>query len=438
MKTILKALGVTAGLAGMFAFGFAWRDLQKLEMPSGEAFVSLVRGKPAAGSTLSAVQVFNRSYNRILERYAEKIDAKELKYSGMEGLMASLGDPHTVFLQKEAAESFSIETSAKFVGVGARLRPDPLGARVVVVFEEGPGYRTGLRVGDWIVEVDGKKVEGVDLNKIVAQIRGEEGTYVRLGLMREGVDDMIELRVRRESVVTPTVQSRLIPNTNVGYIAVDSFSIPTGEQFENAFRRLESEGMEGVIIDVRGNPGGLLDTAREMLSLYIEDKVVVKMRLKNGKEETVPSFAGNRRLIRIPTVVLIDEDSASASEIFAGVLRDYRLATLIGEHTFGKAAVQNVFKLKDGSSAKITIAKYILPSGADISRKVDEDGRYMSGGIKPDIEVANDPNNPPIIGDPKTDEPLKAAIDVLKSKLGAHWIPKNGEIGFTHSREKWA
>ncbi|HRK20922.1 MAG TPA: S41 family peptidase [Fimbriimonadaceae bacterium] len=439
MKSALKFIGVLAGIAFMFAFGFAWRDLQKLEPPSKEAFLALSGHSGRSPSTLSAVQVFRQSYHRILDRFAGKTDAKDLKYAAMEGMMASLGDPHTMFLPPEAAESFSIETKAKFVGVGARLRPDPLGARAVMVFEQGPGYRMGLRVGDWIVEVNGQKVAGLELNKIVSQIRGEEGTFVRLGILREGDHSIRELRVPRESVVTPTVQGRTLPETSIGYLAVDSFSEPTGAQFESTFRKLESEGIEALVVDVRGNPGGLLDTAREMLSLFIEDKVVVKMRLKSGKEEIVPSFAGNRKLIRMPTVILIDGDSASASEIFAGVLHDYRLATLIGETTFGKAAVQNVFKLKDNASAKITIAKYLLPSGVDISRKVDEDGQYVSGGIKPDIEVSNDPNNPPIIGDPKSDEPLKAAVELLRSKLGAHWLPApTDDISRASTRTEWA
>lgn len=439
MKAILKAGGVVIGLMLMFGFGFAWRDLQQFKAPSSGAFSSLLGKESYRGATLSGVQVFNRSYHRILDRYAGKTDPKELRYAAMEGMMAALGDPHTAFLPPEAAETFSIETRAKFVGVGARLRPDPLGARVVVVFEEGPGFRTGLRVGDWILEVDGRKMAGQDLNDIVAKIRGEEGTYVRLGIMRTGEKNLREMRVRRESVITPTVQGRVLEGTNLGYIAVDSFSEPTGAQFESTLRKLQSEGIEGLIVDVRGNPGGLLDTAREILSMFVEDKVVVKMRLKGGKEEVVPSFAGNRQLVRMPTAVLIDENSASASEIFAGVLHDYRLATLIGETTFGKAAVQNVFKLKDRASAKITIAKYMLPSGADISRKVDEDGQYLSGGIKPDIEVSNDPNNPPVIGDPKTDEPLKAAIDLLRSKLGAHWIPSDSNPLRTRSDQgEWA
>ena len=418
MKVVSRGFLVVLGLLALFAFGFAWRDIEKWQWPSSDAFLALVGNESKSGASMSSVQIFRGSYNRILERYAGKIDETDLKYSAMQGMMASLGDPHTIFLPPEQAENFSIETLAKFVGVGARLSPDPMGARVATVFEDGPGYRAGLRAGDWIVAVDGKSVAGVELNKIVSHIRGVEGTYVSLRLTRPDHPQPIDIRVRRERVVTPTVTGRVLPGTRIGYITVDSFSEPTGIQFERAISKLESQEINGLIVDVRDNPGGLLDSARELLSHFIENKVVVKMKMRGGREEVVPSFSGQRDFLRYPTVVLINEDSASAAEIFAGVLRDYHLATLLGERTYGKSAVQNVFKLKDNASAKITIAKYLLPSGLDVGRKVDEDGQYLSGGIKPDVVVELDYDKQVVVGDPKTDTQLKAAIEILKTKLG--------------------
>jgi carboxyl-terminal processing protease len=400
-----------------FCFGFSWRDLQKLQAPSWGAFQALWGAGDSGRSTMSAVQVFRGTYHKILQRSAVKLDPKELKYSAMEGMMASLGDPHTVFLPPEAAETFSIETTAKFVGVGARLSPDALGARVAVVFDDGPANRAGLKVGDWIIGVDGESVGGVELTKIVSKIRGVEGTFVTLKIMRPGNQDPIHLRIRRERVEAPTVSGRMLEGTKVGYIVLDSFSEPTGEQFAEKLSRLQAEGMKGLIVDVRDNPGGLLDTAVDVLSHFVEDKVVVKMRLKTGREEVVRSFSGQFKKFRLPTAVLIDSESASAAEIFAGVLRDYGLATLVGEHTFGKAAVQHMFRLKDNASAKITIAKYLLPSGFDVSRKVDEDGQYLSGGVKPDVEVELDYAKQPTIGDPASDNQLAAALKLVQSKI---------------------
>jgi carboxyl-terminal processing protease len=275
-----------------FCFGFSWRDLQKLQAPSWGAFQALWGAGDSGRSTMSAVQVFRGTYHKILQRSAVKLDPKELKYSAMEGMMASLGDPHTVFLPPEAAETFSIETTAKFVGVGARLSPDALGARVAVVFDDGPANRAGLKVGDWIIGVDGESVGGVELTKIVSKIRGVEGTFVTLKIMRPGNQDPIHLRIRRERVEAPTVSGRMLEGTKVGYIVLDSFSEPTGEQFAEKLSRLQAEGMKGLIVDVRDNPGGLLDTAVDVLSHFVEDKVVVKMRLKTGREEVVRSFSG--------------------------------------------------------------------------------------------------------------------------------------------------
>lgn len=418
MKLVSRGFLVALGLLALFAFGFAWRDIEKWQWPSSDAFLGLIGKESGSGASMSSVQIFRGSYNRILERYAGKIDEKDLKYSAMQGMMASLRDPHTIFLPPDQAENFSIETLAKFVGVGARLSPDPLGARVATVFEDGPGFRAGLRTGDWITAVDGKSVAGQELTKIVSQIRGVEGTYVSLRLVRPGHDAPIDIRVRRERVITPTVTGRVLPGTRIGYIAIESFSEPTGIQFERTVAKLEGQEISGLIIDVRDNPGGLLDSARELLSHFIENKVVVKMKMRGGREEVVPSFSGQRDHIRYPVVTLINEDSASAAEIFAGVLRDYHLTTIVGERSYGKSAVQNVFKLKDNASAKITIAKYLLPSGLDVGRKVDEDGQYLSGGLKPDIIVELDYDKPVVIGDPKTDVQLKAAIEILKTKLG--------------------
>jgi carboxyl-terminal processing protease len=418
VKAVGKLIGVLLGLLAMFAFGFSWRDIQKLEVPSADSFLALVGADTNRKASMSSVQIFRTSYHRIIERFAGKVDPKDLKYAGMEGMMAALGDPHTLFLEPKDSEVFSTETTGKFVGIGARLSPDPLGARVAVVFVGGPADQAGVKVGDYIVGVEGKSVEGVDIGKIVDRIRGPEGTMVTLKLTRPGKPQPFSLQMRRASVIVPTVSGLVLEGTSIGLVTVDSFSETTGQQFDAVLARLEAQEIKGLIVDVRGNPGGLLDTARDLLSHFIDDKVVVKMRMRGGKEEVVPSFSGKPDLVRFPTVVLIDSDSASAAEIFAGVLKDYRLATLVGETTYGKSAVQNVFKLRDTASAKITIAKYLLPSGLDVGRKVDADGQFVSGGLKPDIEIEQDENTLPVPADPSTDRQLTRAIEVLKTKLG--------------------
>ena len=181
--------------------------------------------------------------------------------------------------------------------------------------------------------------------------------------------------------------------------------------------KLEKNPLKGLIIDVRGNPGGLLDSASEMLSRFAENKIVCKMRMRGAKEEVVYTYPGFVKDFGYPVVVLVDENSASAAEIFAGALKDYRLATLVGDHTYGKASVQNVFELKDEASAKITIARYYLPFNGDISRKVDSDGQYISGGLEPDVLVEIDDSELGLeFGNPDKDPQLMKAIEVIQTK----------------------
>jgi carboxyl-terminal processing protease len=414
VKLLLKAVGTLFILGLLFVFGYAFRDIQRGRMPSGETLKGIVgRVEP---SKTSPARVFRDAYSHIQTNFAKDVDRNRLKYSGMAGLMASLGDPHTMFMEPKSASAFQLETKAKFAGVGARLAPDPLGSRVAVVFDEGPAASAGLKVGDIITRVNDKPVGGKNVDEIVDQVRGPEGTSVELTIVREGNPNPIHLKIRRAQIVVPTVTSNTLPNTPYGYIALSTFSEPTSEQFERAVDKLNAAGIRGLVIDLRGNPGGLLDTAIEILSLFVENKPVVSMKGRDGKSAHEITYSGLKRPWNYPVVTLVNEESASAAEIMAGVLKEYGLTTLVGEHTYGKASVQNMFAMKDGSSAKVTIARYYLPSGADISRKVDEDGVYISGGIPVDVEVKLQDEPTPVLGDPKGDSQLRKAIEVLDSK----------------------
>ncbi|MCB8932783.1 MAG: S41 family peptidase [Fimbriimonadaceae bacterium] len=409
-----KIVGIPLAFLACFAFGFTWRDLQKGAPPSTDALRVLLGASRVSKEEVSATQTFRAAYQRISTDYYKGVDGKKLKYAGIEGLMGALGDPHTVFMEPAQAKEFQVETQANFVGIGARLSPDPMGARVASVFEDGPANRAGLRVGDSISGVDGESVVGKTVEFIVSKIRGKEGTPVRLQIVRPGAPKPLELSIRRSQVITPTVEGKLLPGS-IGYVAVASFSEPTNAQFSKELGKL-GPGLKGLIIDVRNNPGGLLETAVEMLSRYADDKVVVKMRMRDGREEVAKTYYGQRKPLGYPVIVLVNEESASAAEIFAGALRDYKLATLVGEHTYGKASVQNVYALVDGSNAKITIARYFLPSGQDISRRVDEDGQYVSGGLQPDYKVELDLTTQVVFGDPDKDPQLKKAIEIIQSK----------------------
>lgn len=414
MKTS-KSIVTALGLLGCLGFGFAWRDLQHGQLPPVRTLQALIGNVP--NPPLSPEQVFKQNYQKIYTSYYKSVKTQDLKYAGMEGLMASLGDPHTVFFPPRDAQAFYEETRANFFGVGAKLGTDPFGAKVSTVFEDGPAFSAGLKKNDVITAVDGKSVVGAEIDSIVSKIKGPEGTTVKLSVLRESVAKPILISIRRAKIIAPTVESNFLAKEGIGYITIASFAEPTTGQFVHELDKQEANHIHGLVIDLRGNPGGLLETAVDMLSLFVKDKVAVKMRFRDGHEEVATTNGGSLRTFNYPIAILINEESASAAEIFSGVLKDYGKVTLVGNHSYGKASVQNLFPMVDNSSAKITIARYYLPSTPFFGRKVDEDGVFVSGGLEPDIKSELDwEKTEPLLGDPNRDSQLARAIQFLQSK----------------------
>ncbi len=414
MKTFLRISLFAFLLMAGFMIGFAWPDLSQMRAPSGEALSALVGGKEAAKTP---TEVFEENYRIILANSRKEIDASDLKNAAMQGLFASLGDPYTSFLEPIEAENFSLETAGNFEGIGARLTDDPLGAKIVNVFSSSPAEAAGVKLGDTIIGVDGEDVSGLSVDQIVQMIRGKENTIVRLKLIRQDGNQPTELRVRRQKIVLPTAEGKRLEGTNIGYINVTTFAENTPQQFDDALKEALADDTEGLVIDLRGNPGGLLDTAQSMLSRFIDNKIMLRTRGRDEAEEVLRTRNGESFRLNIPIAILVNSDSASASEIFAGVMQEYDLASLVGEHTYGKASVQDVIPLRDLSTAKVTIARYYLPSGRDISRRVDEEGRYISGGLKPDVESELRIDENTLIGDPVNDSQLADAIKHIKKRL---------------------
>ena len=382
-----------------------------------------IRSKAVGGATATAAdakapsEVFQGSYDFIRLNYDKKIDLANLKYAGMAGLTASLGDPHTMFFEPKSAEEFKKETSGtkNYAGVGARLQRHDLGVKITTAFTNSPAYQAGIRDRDVITGVNGKPIAGKEIDAIISQIKGPEGTTVKLTVLHPDGKTVV-LDVKRARVIQPTVDANIIEGTNIGFVSVFGFSQVTGQQFDEGLTKIGAETLKGLVIDLRGNPGGLLDIARDMLSLFAPNKVVVTMKERSGAEQVTKTYYNLKRDISCPIVILVNQDSASASEIFAGAMRCYGLATLVGEHTYGKASVQNLIPFSDGGSLKVTIAHYFLPNGENISRKQDEEGTYISGGLKPDYEAKLSYSPKTQIGDPATDDQLKKAIEVINSK----------------------
>lgn len=415
MKAVLKTTLFLTLLAGLFLGGFFGKDFAAGATPDVRALQRLAGVAPVDERT--PIETFRDNYSLIVSRHVRPVDETRLKHMAMSGLVASLGDPHTSYLEPRVNESFRLETRGDYVGVGARLSEDPLGARIVTVFRDGPAFRAGVAPGDVIVSVDGNDVGGMAVDQIVDQIIGQAGTRVRLTVVRSGTEKPLQFEIVRRRISIPTVEHKMLPG-QFGYVHVSSFSEPTPLQFAEALRDLDQRNPEGLVIDLRSNPGGLLESAVQMLGLFVSDKPVVSMKQRGGRSADVRTPRGMVKPLSYPVVVLINEQSASAAEIMAGVLRDYGIAVLVGEHTYGKGSVQDLHQLEDGASVKLTIAKYFLPSGEDISRKQDEDGVYLSGGIKPEVEVKFDEREGAVFGEPGKDSQLDRAMQVLREKAG--------------------
>ena len=411
MNQTAKIFSFSGLILGCFAFGFAWPDLQHGKLPSSRSINSLFGVK--SGAAASPEQQFSHAYSKILTDYIQPIDPTNLKFAGMEGLMASLGDPHTMFLPPVAAEAFNDETRANFGGIGARLGADQLGAKIASVFEGGPASQGGLKAGNIVTAVDGKSVTGKEIDDIVSMIKGKEGTIVKLTVIQSDKPRPVVITIKRARIIAPTVDSKYLAKYQVGYLSISSFSEPTADQFDKEVAKMETHPLKGLVIDLRDNPGGLLDSAVDMLSRFVENKLVVKMKFRDGREESASTIPGFLHQFNYPITILMNEDSASAAEIFSGCMHDYGRAKLVGTHSYGKASVQNVFPLIDRSSAKITIARYYLPITPFFGRKVDQDGVFLTGGLEPDVKAELDPVTVIDPDDPKTDHQLWKAIEVL-------------------------
>ena len=276
---------------------------------------------------------------------------------------------------------------------------------VVEPYDGAPGKEAGLRKNDVIVTVNGESVADQDLNSVVAKIKGDEGTTVNIGIRRDGSDDITELTVARRKVEIKTVAYEMLDDS-VGLITISEFDKVTAQQFKEAYAQLETLGMKGLVIDIRSNPGGLLNVVVDMLDEILPDGLIVYTEDKYGNRQEYNG--SNPDVIDVPLAVLVNGESASASEIFAGAVQDYGAGTIIGTQTFGKGIVQTIRRMSDGSAIKYTMAKYFTPKGQDIH----------GHGVTPDIvEELSDEFNNLTEYDASKDNQLQKAIEVIKGDI---------------------
>ena len=358
----------------------------------------------------STAQVYDEAIDMIADDYYRPVGRRELLNSSLDAAVASLDDRFSNYFSPRDYVRFQQQTSGEFVGVGvsvAAVAKLERGLRIVTVFDGSPAERAGLRRGDLITAVEGRATAGRSTDEVTAQIKGEEGTAVRLTLRRDGKDRTE--RVQRARVDLPIVRSRMERQggRKIAYVSLASFTSGAHGQIRAAVRRLLGRGAQGVVLDLRDNGGGLLDEAVLIASTFIGEGTIVSTRGRAQRSRTY-SATGDAIDADVPVEVLVNGNSASASEIVAGALQDRDRARVIGTKTFGKGVFQQVRRLANGGALDITVGEYFLPSG----RNLGGGGVKRGAGITPDVRVADD-------ADTKPDEALERALRAVGEDAGA-------------------
>lgn len=325
------------------------------------------------------------------EYYLGEVDEEQLREYSYKGMIAGLEDPYSVYYTKEEYEDVEESSEGIFSGVGIVLTQDMETKAITVVkpMKDGPAQKAGIKAGDILTKVEGEEISSdEDLSSVVSRVKGKEGTKVTLTFSRDGKEK--DYTLTRQEIKNPTVEYEMLEN-KVGYIKITEFDEVTVEQFDDALSQLENDGMKKLVLDLRDNPGGLLDAVVDIADRILPTGMIVYTEDKNGKKTEYE--AKSAECVEQPIAVLINGNSASASEILAGAIQDYKAGTLVGTTSYGKGIVQNIFQLGDGSAVKLTIANYYTPKGRNIHKK----------GIDPDVEV-------------ELKESLKDEIEIKKSE----------------------
>ncbi|WP_346914919.1 S41 family peptidase [Clostridium sp.] len=385
---------ITLGLSNYISF----------KLPDGRVLVSR--------KTYENIVDFEKLYtikDKLDKYYLGEIDINKLVDGAAAGMTEAVGDPYTTYMNAEEFKDFYSQTEGNYVGLGIQVGVKEDKIVVVATFENSPAEKVGILSGDIIESVNGTKVAGKDLEKAITTMKGEKGEAVELTLSRENKGSF-DVKAIRDEIEMITVKKEMI-DSQVGYIQVTMFDENTSSNFENAIKDLKSKGMKSLIVDLRENPGGLLDQTVNMCSQFIpKNKNIVYTEDKNGNRKDYNSVGGIAE--GLPLTILIDEGSASASEIFTGAIKDYKLGTLVGTKTFGKGVVQTTFYrdrdgFSDGTALKVTISKYYTPNGKNIH----------GIGIEPDILVEYPEELRGKTYDKSVDPQFQKALEVAKEKI---------------------
>jgi len=378
-------------VSGFFGYKFGRGELRFLQQKNSSFEVNFSNPKNLDFS------LFWDVWQRLEKSYLDKkaLNSQNMYWGAIKGMVESLGDPYTVFLPPSDNKQAKEDLSGEFEGVGIQLGYKDSQLAVIAPLKGTPAYAAGVKAGDLILKIDDKETTGITLPEAVKLIRGPKGTKVKLTLIHEGEKESYEAVIVRDKITVPSVELEFIDN--IAHLKLTRFGDKTGDEWEKAIEEiLGKNGIKGVVLDLRDNPGGYLSGAIFIASEFLDKGVIVQQEGTSGVKET---FSVNRqgKLTKVKLVVLVNEGSASASEIVAGALQDYGRAKIVGQKTFGKGTIQEAQELKDGAGLHITTARWLLPKGKSIDKE----------GIKPDFEVKDDPKT-------EVDEQLEKALKLVQ------------------------
>lgn len=394
-------LGVAISLliVGIVYVAFSFQKVSDKQQET----VSFQENSVITPESVKKLQALETTINKYF--FLDKADNETLQEGLYKGLLSALDDPYTEYYSAEELEELMQDTEGIYFGIGAYVGLDSLTSlpKISGVIGNSPAEEADLRPNDLVYEVDGTSTYGLTLTEAVNLIRGPEGTQVELTIVREGEEDYLHVTLTRRKVETPTVEYEMLED-DMGLISVSEFDDVTVDQFADALATVKGSGAKGIILDLRGNPGGSLSAVVSMCRMILPEGLIVYTEDKSGKRSEY-TCDGSRKLT-LPLVVLVDMNSASAAEIMAGAIQDHGLGTLVGTTTFGKGIVQQIVPFKDGSAVKITISAYFTPSGKNIH----------GIGIVPDVECEFD-GEAYYGSEDHPDNQLEKAKEVLREKI---------------------
>jgi len=362
----MKQRWTTAGVIGVLvALGLLSSSVLQAKRPASEE------------ALYKELELFTDALSIVQADYVQAPEAKQLVYGALKGMLATL-DPYSQFLDPDSYNELKIETEGQFGGLGIEITIKDELLMIISPIDDTPAYKAGLKAGDRIVKIDGEITRGITLLEAVKKLRGKPGTNVKLTILREGENELKDFTLTRDIIKIQSVREARLLEDHIGYVRVSDFRESTPKDLEAALEQLKAQEMDGLIVDLRNNPGGLLDVAVSASELFLDRRQLIvstKGRLKNQNLEFRSRRAGLAN--EIPIVVLVNEGSASASEIVAGAIQDHRRGIILGTKSHGKASVQTIFPLKDGSALRLTTSTYFTPNGRSIHGE----------GIAPDVVV---------------------------------------------------